>query len=100
MSNSLITPAQCRAARALIEWSRERLAGASQVALRTIVDFERGARSPRVVTMLALRAALEKQNVVFLANGEAVNGGPGVRLHVRQPQEGLRPEDLNAANDD
>lgn len=73
----MITPAQCRAARALIEWSRDQLAETSMVALRTIVDFERGAREPRVVTLDAIQRALEAAGVIFVAeNGE----GPGVRL--------------------
>lgn len=73
----MITPAQCRAARALIEWSRDQLAEASKVALRTIVDFERGAREPRAVTLDAIKRALEAADVIFISeNGE----GPGVRL--------------------
>ena len=72
-----ITPRQCRAARVLIDWSREQLAGASKVGLRTLVDFERGARAPRNVTVDAIRSALEGGGVVFVdANGE----GSGVRL--------------------
>jgi transcriptional regulator with XRE-family HTH domain len=73
----MITAAQCRAGRALIEWSREQLAEASKVALRTIVDFERSARSPREVTLDAIQRALETAGVIFIeANGEA----EGVRL--------------------
>jgi transcriptional regulator with XRE-family HTH domain len=70
-----ISPVQCRAARALIDWSRESLAEASRVGLRTLVDFERGARKPRDVTLDALRRALEAKGVEFL-DGEQ----PGVRL--------------------
>ena len=73
----MLTAAQCRAARALIEWSRESLAEASHVALRTIVDFERGAREPRDATLAALRRALEAAGVIFIeGNGD----GPGVKL--------------------
>jgi transcriptional regulator with XRE-family HTH domain len=71
----MLSAAQCRAARALIEWSRDELAGASKVALRTIVDFERGAREPRAATLEALRRALETAGVEF-TNGER----PGVRM--------------------
>ncbi|WP_296713142.1 helix-turn-helix transcriptional regulator [Rhodoblastus sp.] len=72
-----ISDAQSRAARALIGWSREDLANASNVSLRTIVDFERAAREPHAATLAALRLALEAAGVVFIAeNGE----GPGVRL--------------------
>lgn len=71
----MLTSAQCRAGRALLDWSREQLADASMVGLRTIVDFERGARGPRRVTLDALRKALEKAGVEFLDE----NGG-GVKL--------------------
>lgn len=73
----MITSSQCRAGRALLDWSREQLVDVSRVGLRTIVDFERGARAPREVTLLALRAALESAGVIFIEeNGE----GPGVRM--------------------
>lgn len=75
----MITAAQCRAARALLDWSREQLASASRVALRTIVDFERGARAPREVTLLAIRSALESAGVIFLETGDMASG-PGVAL--------------------
>ena len=70
-----IGPAHCRAARALLDWSRETLAQRSKVALRTIVDFERGARNPRDATFDAIRTALEAAGVEF-TNGDQ----PGVRL--------------------
>ena len=73
----MITQAQCRAARALLDWSREQLAETSKVGLRTIVDFERSARDPREVTKDALRRALESAGVEFI---EENGGGPGVRL--------------------
>lgn len=76
-SPTMITAAQCRAARALRDCSRETLAVESGVALRTIVDFERGARVPRADTLQKIRAALEKAGVILVEeNGE----GPGVRL--------------------
>lgn len=78
-----MTPAQCRAARALVDWSREQLSTASKVAHRTIVDFERGARSPRILTVEAIQHALETAGVIFVEkNGE----GPGVRLRKGSTQ--------------
>ena len=73
----MVAPAQCRAARALLDWSRKELATASKVAERTIVDFERGARQPIVATISAIRTALESAGVEFIAEN---GGGPGVRL--------------------
>jgi hypothetical protein len=77
----MITPAQCRAARALLDWPRERLASESRIGLRSIVDFERSARAPRYVTLDALRRALEKAGVEFIAEN---GGGPGVRLKPKK----------------
>jgi transcriptional regulator with XRE-family HTH domain len=73
----MLTPAQCRAARALLDWPRETLAEASKVGLRTLIDFERGAREPRELTKDALCRAIEAAGVIIIPeNGE----GPGVRL--------------------
>jgi transcriptional regulator with XRE-family HTH domain len=77
----IISATQCRAGRALLDWSRDELAEHSRVAKRTIVDFERGAREPREATLTVIRQALEEAGVIFIdQNG----GGPGVRL--RDPQ--------------
>lgn len=73
----MITSAQCRAARALVDWSREMLAEKSKVSHRSIVDFERGARDPRLLTKEALVRALESAGVEFIAEN---GGGAGVRL--------------------
>jgi hypothetical protein len=66
----VITPAQCRAARALLDWPREWLASESGIGPRCIVDFERGA--PRSVTIVELRRAFEKAGIEFLDDGQGV----------------------------
>ena len=96
----MLTSSQCRAARALIDWSREDLATASKVGLRTIVDFERDARDPRDLTKDALFRALESGGVLFLDAGSERNGGPGVRLQKGNSGQTIPLEDLNAANDE
>ena len=79
-NNSAISPAQCRAARALLGWSRQRLADAANVAERTLIDFERGARRPYDRTRADIRKALEEGGVSFIdENG----GGLGARLKRR-----------------
>lgn len=71
-----MTPAQCRAARALTGMSQDDLAAASKVAKATIAAFELGQRQPYQRTIDAMRKALEDSGVIFIsANGE----GPGVR---------------------
>lgn len=68
---------QCRAARALLNWSREDLAAASKVSRAAIADFETDKRIVRERTSDDLRVALEAAGIEFIpANG----GGPGVRL--------------------
>lgn len=73
----MITPSQSRAARGLIEWSQERLAGAAHLGLSTIRDFEKSRRVPTHNNLVAIRAALEAAGVEFIAEN---GGGPGVRL--------------------
>jgi hypothetical protein len=73
-----VSPAQCRAARALLRWSQDELHQRSKVAQRTIADFERAARRPFERTLNDLQEALEAGGVVFLPeNGE---WGEGVRF--------------------
>jgi transcriptional regulator with XRE-family HTH domain len=73
----MITPAQCRAARALLDWPRQWLASESGISTSSISDFERNAAgTPRNATLTALRRALEKAGIEFLDDGQ----GQGVRL--------------------
>jgi transcriptional regulator with XRE-family HTH domain len=73
-----IFPEQCRAARALLNWSQAVLAERAAVAKQTLADFERGARSPYPRTLADIREALEAAGIEF-TNGNA----PGVRLKKR-----------------
>ncbi|QJP12969.1 helix-turn-helix transcriptional regulator [Starkeya sp. ORNL1] len=79
----MITPAQCRAARATLDWSQQQLAEASKIGNATIRNFESGKSSPQNATLDVLRRALEAAGIVFLADGEQADGGPGVRLAKR-----------------
>ncbi|WP_227323313.1 helix-turn-helix domain-containing protein [Acidisoma silvae] len=72
-----MSPAQSRAARGLLDWSRDRLSAECGVAKRTIVRFEAEEGETRASTLAAIRAALETAGVEFIAEN---GGGPGVRL--------------------
>ena len=72
-----VTPAQIRAARALLNWAQADLEGAAKVAKKTIADFKREARNPYDRTLAAIRAALEAAGVEFIPEN---GGGPGLRL--------------------
>lgn len=73
--NPAIIPAQVRAGRALVGWSRDRLSEACRVPIRTLDRLEKGEGIPQNRTITAIRTALEAAGVEF-TNGDA----PGVRL--------------------
>jgi transcriptional regulator with XRE-family HTH domain len=61
-----ISPDQCRAARGLFAMSRQELANASGVSLRTITSFEDTTdRTPTAANLAAIRTALQRLGVVF-----------------------------------
>ena len=77
----MITPAQCRAARGLLDWSQQDLASQAGVGIVTVRQLEAGVNEPRRSTLEVVRQAFERAGVEFIdENG----GGPGVRL--RKPQ--------------
>ncbi|MBI0435429.1 helix-turn-helix transcriptional regulator [Roseomonas sp. KE0001] len=61
----------------MLGWSQTQLAEAAKVARQTVVDFERGARTPYPNNLTAIRAALEAAGVEFIAED---GSGAGVRL--------------------
>ena len=75
---SILTPEQCRAARAIVNWSQSDLEAHSGVARKTIADFEGSKKKrPYPDTLRDLTTALESAGVIFVdPNGM----GPGVRL--------------------
>jgi transcriptional regulator with XRE-family HTH domain len=75
-----VSPAQIRAARALLAWNQSELANRSKVAASTVADFERGKRSPVVNNLEAMRTALESGGITFLPGG-AIAGPPPELQH-------------------
>nr|WP_296709008.1 transcriptional regulator [Rhodoblastus sp.] len=70
-------PAQCRAARALIDWTQPKLADSAGLGLSTVVDFERSRRPVSEGALAAIRSALEAAGVEFIPEN---GSGAGVRL--------------------
>jgi transcriptional regulator with XRE-family HTH domain len=76
----MISVDQCRAARALLNWSAQKLADAAGVGVATVRRYEAGA-SIAGQSMAAIKDALSEAGVIFIATGEASEGGgDGVRL--------------------
>jgi transcriptional regulator with XRE-family HTH domain len=73
-----ISGAQCRAARAMTNVSRQILADGSGVDMETIEAFERGLTEPANDIRRSLCHALESLGATFMSND--AHGGPGVRL--------------------
>ena len=97
-SVTLITSEQVRAARALLRWDENDLAGAAKLPASTIGRLEAtpGSLIADASAIAAVRATLEAAGVEFL---EENGSGPGVRL--RKPaSEAIDVEELNASNDE
>ncbi|MFN3718899.1 MAG: hypothetical protein ACK4UW_08320 [Rhizobium rhizophilum] len=97
----MITPAQIRAARAMLDITIDRLGQESGVPVLLILQIESSKgydATPQHYS--ALKSALEHLGVIFLEPGEAGAGGDGLRLVARASDDGMRPEELTAANDD
>jgi transcriptional regulator with XRE-family HTH domain len=72
-----MSPAQCRAARALINFTQPRLAETAGVGLSTVVDFERERRRVSDESVQKMARALAAAGIDFIPRN---GGGPGVRL--------------------
>ena len=72
-------PEQCRMARAALKWSTQKLAENADIGANTINRFEDG-QDARLSSVEKMKAALELAGIIFLGDGQSVDGGPGVRL--------------------
>lgn len=75
----MIKSAQCRAARALLDWTQADLADRTAISAVSIRAFERGGEM-RESNLKLVRFTFEAAGVVFEDAGEMVQGGIGVRL--------------------
>jgi transcriptional regulator with XRE-family HTH domain len=79
----IMSPVQCRMARAALGLGVREVAAAAKVSTDTVARFERG-EDLKERTIEALQRTFEAAGVEFIdENG----GGPGVRLRRRQPKK-------------
>ena len=77
----MVTAAQCRAARGLLDWSQQELADRAGLGIVTIRQIEADITDPRRATLAVLKQAFERAGVEFIdENG----GGAGVRIRKRK----------------
>jgi transcriptional regulator with XRE-family HTH domain len=74
MVNRLISARQCEAARAWLRWTREELANASRVSVRTISRFETEQTVPGDRTLSDLANAFAIAGIEFLFDGSRAVG--------------------------
>ena len=85
-----ISSAQCRAARALLDWSQKELSELSKLSLQTVVQFERGKRVLRERTLDDLCETFERAGIAFL---DAQDGICGQGVQLRAGFEPITRED-------
>jgi DNA-binding XRE family transcriptional regulator len=78
-----LTAPQCRAARALLDWTQAELAARAAVSPGTVRGFEANRHALHRATATAIRQALEGGGVAFLDADAA--GGEGVRRACPSP---------------
>jgi transcriptional regulator with XRE-family HTH domain len=67
-----MTPAQCRAARALLDMNQSELAAAAGLGLSTVVDFEKERRQVSDDAVAAMQSALERAGIAFKGRGAGI----------------------------
>ncbi len=79
----MITSAQIRAARAMLDWSREQLSDNSSVGISALMRLEsaEGVPSGNIKTFEAVQKALEEAGIEFIGNPEE---GAGVRWKTKK----------------
>jgi len=81
VSSLMLSPAQCRAARGLLDWSQEQLAQASGLSRSTVRDFESGRHDPHRGSLALILQTLAAQGVELIAAADGM--GEGVRFRTQ-----------------
>ncbi|CDX51905.1 hypothetical protein MPL3365_140104 [Mesorhizobium plurifarium] len=86
-----LTPAYCRAARALLDWPQVRLAAKSNLSEATIRDFESGRRILRTGRIVAVRKAFESAGVTLTLGGPLLTTSADIPLSETEDQRAGAP---------
>jgi transcriptional regulator with XRE-family HTH domain len=83
----MLKPPQCRAARALLNWTQAELAERTAISAVSIRAFEKGGEM-RESNLRLLKLTFEAAGVVFQDEGELISGGLGVRFRSSSAADG------------
>jgi len=86
----MLTPAQIRAARAMLDWTQGELAKRAGISKTGLNNIERGSADPKASTLTAIRRAIEDAGVEFTkwrragceAQAHGTTGPPDLLLHA------------------
>ena len=78
----MLTPKQCKAARALLGWTQSDLSEKSGVGTGTVKDFESERHAINSKALTSIIRAFQKAGLILYFDGDG--GGPGVR--VKEPE--------------
>ena len=81
-----MTPAQCRAARALLQWSQDELAREAALNAVTVRNFENGKSAAQRASINMMRNALESAGVALLPEGAQTSAGVALRKLLLSPE--------------
>lgn len=74
----MITPRQCKAARALLGWTQAKLADAADLTVDTVSRFENGKSDTRGQALIELEKAIRRGGVKLISADD--REGEGVRI--------------------
>lgn len=63
-----MSPAQCRAARAMLRWKQQALSARARISVSTIKDFEMEHRKPTEASLVAMKAAFLSAGIRFIGD--------------------------------
>lgn len=80
----IITSAQCRAARALLDWSQPELAQRCDIHVQTISNFEKESSAPSKTTLEKIYTVFEYANIEFIGKDGVIKRSSNMKTYSGQ----------------
>jgi ribosome-binding protein aMBF1 (putative translation factor) len=92
----MLSPEQCRAARAWLDWSQEDLAARAQVGLSTVRDFEKGRRTPIANNLTAIERAFAEAGMRLRFRDDGTGKGLDGPKRKELAKEAAKPDEAGS----